>query len=67
MTNPEFDRLRLIRDQWVAAREAEDYTRADRLRRYLENAGCLPPDYERWHAVFETSAHRARRCLKELK
>lgn len=57
-------RLSFVLDQWHVARANRDFARADRLRGYLERAGCMPPDYLRWHPVFESSAHRFRR-LKE--
>lgn len=48
-------------DAWQQARQDKDWTRADRLRAYLQRAGCVGDNLERWHPVFETSAHRSRR------
>jgi len=50
-----------IRVAWVTARERKDWAVADRLRRYLNNAGMLPPDYMYFHPVFESPQHRQRR------
>jgi cysteinyl-tRNA synthetase len=46
---------------WTGARAAKDWQRADRLRKYLQNAGCMGPDYSRWNPVFEETPHRRRR------
>jgi len=53
--------LSAVHGAWQQARAARDFVRADRLRRYLENAGCMGPDLAAWHPVFEEMPHRQRR------
>lgn len=60
-------RLKSVHSEWVRSRDNRDFRRADRLRGYLENAGCLGPDYAMWHPVFEEPAHRQRRLKDRAK
>lgn len=53
--------LQSIHDRWHAAREAKQWALADDLRKQLEDAGMLPPDYLQYHPVFETPASRRAR------
>ena len=50
-----------VHTAWSAARACKDWLRADRLRGYLERAGCMGANLDLWHAVFEDPKHRARR------
>lgn len=50
-----------VHGQWIAARTSREWIRADRLRGYLERAGCMGQNMERWHPVFEEPTHRRRR------
>ena len=60
--NPaETSRLAKIHGEWSASRARRDWRRADRLRGYMERAGCMGPNMELWHPVFEEPAHRRRR------
>lgn len=54
-------RLAVIHGKWQAARADKNWSRADRLRAYLEQAGCMGRNLELWHPVFESPRHRARR------
>lgn len=61
LTAQEAGRLASIHRQWKEARGASNWGRADRLRGYLERAGCMGKDMAHWHPVFEEPKHRARR------
>ena len=61
MTLSEASRLASIHKAWLAARAARQWGMADRLRGYLERAGCMGQNMERWHPVFEEPTHRRRR------
>ena len=47
--------------RWRRARSRKDWTRADALREELIAAGCVGPDYRKWHPVFEKPEHRQHR------
>ena len=55
--------LRSLQGEWEAARAKADYKKADMLRSELDAFGCLPPDYCRWHPVFESPSHRESRLV----
>ena len=61
LTLTEAGRLTSVHTAWSAARACKDWLRADRLRGYLERAGCMGANLDLWHAVFEDPKHRARR------
>lgn len=61
LTTNEASRLASIHRMWAADRAARNWGRADRLRGYLERAGCMGENLERWHPVFEDPKHRRRR------
>lgn len=61
LTDQEADRLQSVHGQWLTARASRNWARADRLRDYLERAGCMGRNMERWHPVFEDPKHRRRR------
>lgn len=61
---PDIARLEFVHSEWLKAKAQKNYPRADRLRGYLERSGCMPPDYSKWHPVFEASAHRHRRIME---
>ena len=61
LTDQEASRLQSVHRQWSMARASRNWGRADRLRGYLERAGCMGPNMERWHPVFEDPKHRSRR------
>ena len=61
LTPAEATRLASIHQAWAADRAARNWARADRLRGYLERAGCMGANLERWHPVFEEPKHRRRR------
>lgn len=63
LTDAEALRLQRIHAAWTEARAAADWHRADRLRAYLQRAGCTGPDLDRWHPVFEDGPHRRRRIV----
>lgn len=61
LTDQEASRLQSVHRQWSTARADRNWGRADRLRGYLERAGCMGKDMAHWHPVFEEPKHRARR------
>ncbi len=66
LTDEEWLRIDVVHQDWVASRAEKNYARADRLRGYLERSGCLGPNFDMWHPVFESPAHRQRRILERL-
>jgi hypothetical protein len=61
LNDHEASRLMMIRAAWLRARAAKEFSRADRLRKYLANAGLFGEDLLSWIPVFEAPEHRSRR------
>jgi cysteinyl-tRNA synthetase len=64
LTSAEAAQLAALHAAWTAARAARDYARADPLRTQLAEWGALGPQLDRWHPVFESSAHRSQRLAQ---
>ncbi len=61
LTESEATQICLLRDTYWQAREFGNYPLADALRKGVEAAGFMPPKYERWSPVFESSNNRLAR------
>ena len=57
--------LRALRDlhaAYCAAKSAKNYAASDALRTRLYQYGCVPPAYDTWSSVHESSDHRVARA-----